>query len=481
MPKYRLTGISLAGLMILLSTLPFAAGWKSDDQATRIARIESSLQPPVQIVGREVSYQLAARMAHHKVPGLSVAVFENGNIVWAKAWGIIEAGSSQLVDTHTLFQAASIGKPITATLAMKAVARGLVGLDQPVNEVLRAWKIPENDLTRQKPVTLRLLMTHRAGILVGSFLGFQEGEPLPRLVQILNGEPPAKTPPIVVDILPGSRMRYSDFNYVIIQQLLIELFNTPFRELMQREVLDPAGMVDSAFAQPLDTRLRANAATGHKLNGEPIAGKYRVHPDLSPSGLWSTPSDICRWAMAVLDAKNGTSERLFSQALAQQMLKEDLIPVQKLKGGDARFDHTGNNVGFTSVFCAYTRGCGAAVMTNSNNFELINEVLRAIAIEYGWEDQDLKPRVVKVATLDNLSIYAGSYKIGDLIIIVSVDGDHLVAVNPKEGTLTLYPESATDFMIYEQGLPLKFEFDKSGKVLGARNASGILIERLEPK
>jgi CubicO group peptidase (beta-lactamase class C family) len=282
----------------------------------------------------------------------------------------------------------------------------------------------------------------------------------------------------VVDILPGTKERYSDFNYAIIQQLLIERLGAPFRELMQREVLDPAGMLDSDFEQPLAPQRRANAATGHKLSGEPIPGKYRVHPDLAPSGLWSTPSDICRWSIAVLDAWQGTSERLLSQASARQMLSEGLISVQELDGGDLRFAHTGNNVGFTSVFCAYTRGCGAAVMSNSNNFDIINEVLRAIAIEYGWEE--IKPKSVKVVTLDDLSIYAGSYKIDDGIITVSADGDHLVAVTP-EGTLTLYPESASDFIIFEQGLPLKFEFSGRGKVIRARNSTGLPIERIELK
>jgi CubicO group peptidase (beta-lactamase class C family) len=465
--------------MILLSMHAFATGPQQDDQSARILRIESALQPPAQLLGREVSYRLADRMAYHKVPGLSVAVFENGKVVWAKGWGVLEAGSSRQVDTHTIFQAASIGKPLTATLVMKAVARGQIGLDQPVNELLREWKVPENEFTRQQPVTLRLLLTHRAGILVGSFLGYKEGEPLPSLVQILNGEPPATTPPIVVDILPGTEERYSDFNYAIIQQLLIESLGAPFRELMQREVLDPAGTVDSGFEQPLAPERRVNATTGHKLSGEPISGKYRIHPDLAPSGLWATPTDICRWCIALLDAWQGTSERMLSQTTARQMLSEGLIPVQKLDGGDIRFQHAGNNVGFTSVFCAYTRGSGVAVMSNSNNFDIINEVLRAIAVEYGWED--IKPMTVHVVPLDDLSIYAGAYKIGEETITVSVDGDHLVAVTSEEGTLTFYPESATDFVVYEQALPLKFEFDESGNVVRARNARGLPIERIRPE
>lgn len=468
-------------ITILASTLACTTASQRDDHAARLRRIENTLQPPVQLLGREVNYKLSDRMAYHKVPGLSAAVFEKGEVVWAKTWGVLEAGSSQQADTHTIFQAASIGKPLTATLAMKAADRGWIGLDQPVNELLQEWKIPENDFTRQQPVTPRLLLTHRAGILVGSFTGFQEGEPIPSLVQILNGEPPATNPPIMVDILPGTDARYSDFDYAIIQQLLIERCGAPFRESMQREVLDPSGMIDSGFEQPLSPQRRLNAATGHKRDGDPIPGKYRIHPDLSPSGLWSTPTDICHWAIAVLDAWHGRSERLLSQASSKRMLEEDLISAQKMDNGDLRFAHTGSNVGFTSVFCAYTSDSGAAIMSNSSNFEIINELLRAIAIEYGWEDKDTKPIVVKVVTLDDLGIYAGSYRIGDATITVNADKDHLLAMTPDEGTLTLYPTSATEFIIFEQGLPLTFEFDDSGKVIRARNSRGLPIDRIATK
>jgi len=461
---------------ILLPSAHAIAAGGQDDPIDRIARIERTLQPPAQIVGREVTYALAERMAHHKVPGLSVSVFENGRIAWAKAWGVLEVGSTRPVDTHTLFQAASIGKPLTATLAMKTAARGLVGLDQPVNEVLREWKIPDNDFTRQRPVTLRQLLTHRAGILVGSFVGFEEGESLPSLEQILKGEPPADTPPIVVDMLPGSSERYTDFGYAVVQQLLTERLGAPFRESMRREVLDPAGMLDATFAQPLDAELRANAATGHTRSGEPIAGRYRVFPDLASSGLWATPSDICRWSIALIDAWRGSSERLLSRAAARQLLGEGLISVQELDDGALRFQHAGSNPGFTSVFWAYTSGCGAAVMANSSDMEIVNEVVRAIAVAYGWKE--LQPRTIAVVTLGDLGVYAGSYRIEDLVIRVRAEGDHLVAQNPREGTLTLYPESATDFVILEQGLPIKFEFD-GGKVVRARNSRGFALERIE--
>ena len=115
-------------------------------------------------------------------------------------------------------------------------------------------------------------------------------------------------------------------------------------------------------------------------------------------------------------------------------------------------------------------------MSNSSNMEIVNEVVRAIAVEYGRKE--IQPRTIKGAALDDLGAYAGSYRTEDLVIRVRAEGDHLVAENPREGTLTLYPESATDFVILEQGLPITFEFD-GGEVVRARNSRGLPLERVE--
>ncbi len=139
---------------------------------------------------------MADLMQRHAVPGVSIAVIHGGKVDWARGYGVLRAGGAEAVDMATLFQAASISKPVTAAGALRLVNAGLLGLDEDINRELRAWKLPENDWTARTPVTLRQLLSHSAGTTVHGFPGYAKGEALPTLVQVLDGEPPANTAPI---------------------------------------------------------------------------------------------------------------------------------------------------------------------------------------------------------------------------------------------------------------------------------------------
>jgi CubicO group peptidase (beta-lactamase class C family) len=207
-------------------------------------------------------------MAFYKVPGVSVAVFENGKLAWAKGYGVRDAEGTAPVDAETLFQAGSISKPVTAVAVMRLVERGLLSLDEPVNDKLTSWKIPDNALTAGHPVTLRELLSHSAGLTVHGFPGYARGAPVPSLVEVLDGRPPANTPAIVVNLTPGTQWRYSGGGYTVIQQLLDDVTGKPFPETLKRLVLDPAGMTHSRFEQPLSeaARGRRAGARGARLN-----------------------------------------------------------------------------------------------------------------------------------------------------------------------------------------------------------------------
>jgi CubicO group peptidase (beta-lactamase class C family) len=159
-------------------------------------------------------------MEHYHVPGVSVAVFHDFRLAWARGYGIREAGSKQPVTTRTLLQAASIGKPITAAAVLGLVEAGRLSLDADVNTALRSWKLPANEWTRTRAVTPRQLLSHSAGVTVHGFPGYAIGEPTPTLLEILNGQPPANTDPIVVDQEPAQKFRYSGGGYVILQQAI---------------------------------------------------------------------------------------------------------------------------------------------------------------------------------------------------------------------------------------------------------------------
>ena len=228
-----------------------------------IARAIAGLRPQVEIEGRPQSrWTLAERMAHYKVPGISVAIISGGKVVWAGGFGVKEAGTNDSVTATTLFQAASISKPVTATAMLRLVSEGKVALDTNVNRYLKSWQVPDNKFTATEKVTLRRIASHSAGLTVHGFPGYAEGAPVPTVVQILNGAKPANTAAVRVDTTPGAIWRYAGGGTTIEQLIMTEVTGEPFPALMKRLVLDPAGMTHSTYEQPLPEARWAEAARG---------------------------------------------------------------------------------------------------------------------------------------------------------------------------------------------------------------------------
>ena len=204
------------------------------DLAERIHTIENNL--PVKTWFRWSKKTLVDRMEHYKVPGVSIAVINDDEIEWAKGYGILEVGSNKSVTPDTLFQAASIGKSLTAAATMHFIETGKLNLDENVNDKLSSWKVPENTFTKQEKVTLRRLLSHSAGMTVSGFRGYAKGEKIPTLLQILDGKPPANNKPIRVDNTPGKEFRYSGGGFQFVQQLLEDVITEPFSIIMQKSL-----------------------------------------------------------------------------------------------------------------------------------------------------------------------------------------------------------------------------------------------------
>lgn len=336
-------------------------------------------------------------MEHHNVPGVSVAVINNYEIEWVKAYGVLEAGKDDPVTPHTLFQAASISKPVSSTAALHYVDEGLLNLDEPVNNKLVLWKIPENEFTALEDVTLRHLLSHSAGFPTMNLYGYREGEPIPTLLQILEGVNPSTTPPIRVQAVPGAGYTYANSGFIVLQQLLTDATGKPFADLMQEIVLDPIGMDSSTFGQPLRGTLRDEAAIGHGIDGTPMEEKWRVFPEQAAGGLWTTPSDLARFAIEIMLSKRGQSHGILSQDIVAQMLTPQIggaglgFGLGDDGGDRIYFMHKGANEGFKCVLVGYyERGQGVVIMTNSENGDaLYEELLKSISIEYGWVEKGI--------------------------------------------------------------------------------------------
>ncbi len=399
--------------------------------SARVARVLGGLRPTVEAVGRPpVRWTLAERLAHYRVPGASVAVIADGRVAWARGVGVKAAGSTAASDSvtpATLFQAASISKPVTATAALRLVEQGTLALDADVNRSLTTWKVPAGPHTANEKVTVRRLLSHTAGLTVHGFPGYAPDSALPTLAQVLDGRPPANTEPVRVDAVPGTLARYSGGGYVVLQQLLSDVTGQPFHVLMQSLVLGPAGMTQSTFAQPLPPERAGDAARAHDAEGATVPGGWHVYPEQAPAGLWTTPTDLARWALAVRaahaaggreagKAAGGAAGGLLQPATAAAMLTPQTARARKAPdmpgevglgpfvsgaGRALRVEHGGVNEGFVSNLILYPAlGVGAVVMANGDGAHLLlKELELALAAEYGWPG--VEARKVRVVALDS--------------------------------------------------------------------------------
>jgi CubicO group peptidase (beta-lactamase class C family) len=341
--------------------------------------------------GDDLDAFVAAQMAQRHIPGLSLAIIEGGRIVDARAYGVTDPGGTVPVTTATLFQAGSISKPVSALGALRLVERGRLDLDADVNRTLTTWKVPSNSFTAAKPVTLRGLLSHTAGLTVHGFPGYAVDVTRPTVVQVLNGEPPTNTPAIRVDTTPGAIWRYSGGGYTVMQQMVVDVTGKPFPEYMREAVLQPIGMTHSSFEQPLPPVMAAMTAAGQYGDGQPVKGRWHVYPEMAAAGLWTTPSDLARFAIEVQEAYAGRSSKVVSQAMVRRMLTVEKQGVGlglflQGSGPTLVFNHGGRDEGFDASLNALAEtGQGLVVMINANdNSSMMNRLVGFVARKYAW-------------------------------------------------------------------------------------------------
>ncbi|MGD2248187.1 MAG: serine hydrolase domain-containing protein [Candidatus Methanofastidiosia archaeon] len=340
-------------------------------------------------------------MKKNHAPGVQIAVINDFNIEWTNCYGFIDANSKKRVTPDTIFEAGSATKALTAVTVLHYVDAGELSLDTHVNNVLRSWKIPDNNVGKGDQVQLHHLLTHTAGINLpdGGFTILDNS--IPTLPQVLNGEIPAVNDPVSFIFTPGSNHCYSNFGYVILQLLLEDVTGTPFDHIVKDIIFHTIGMESSTFNQPLPPELKENAATPHDENGTPQESEY--HPRaLAQGGLWTTSKDLALFTREIMKSYHGKSNKIISKSLVHQMVSPHYIldPEKAMsftaqglgfflsgKGKDLLFAHPGLNVpGATSILVGFPeRGEGASIMTNSiHGLTVQTHILNELSKEYGW-------------------------------------------------------------------------------------------------
>ena len=455
-------------LLVFLLT-PSVAG--QSPVQSRIERIEKGLLPPVLVKGGP-AWTIQERLKFYKIPGVSIAVINDYKVEWAKAYGVKDVETNEPVSTETLFQAGSISKPVAAMVALKKVEQGKIALDEDINNKLTSWKLPDNEFTAKRKVTLAHLLSHTGGLTVHGFPGYAVGEKIPTLPEVLNGSAPANTAPVRVDMEPGTKFRYSGGGVTIAQLAIMDIEKKPYPQIAQETVLGPLNMTSSTYSQPLPDPIRKKAASGYRLNGKPVEGKIHVYPEMAAAGLWTTPTDLAKFAIEVQLSLSGKSNKVLSKETTAKMvtpIMEDIVGLGffiEKHGAATYFGHGGADEGFRAqLLVNRDKGYGAVVMVNSDNAQIINEILRGIAREYKWDDY--LPQPVDVVSVDSnkLDVYVGRFLVNpDRVLTVTKDHGKLYGEPTTSPRVELFAVSENEFIRSDVDVRYTFERNASGKV-----------------
>lgn len=411
-----------------------------------IESIENGLLKPLQLKGDSIeTYSIAERMAFHKVPGISIAVVRNGEVHWAKGYGLANTTDSTEVSVNTMFQAGSISKPIAGLAALKLFEENKVDLDTDVNMYLKDWRVEENEFTHENKVTLRRLLTHTAGMTVHGFPGYQQTDTFPTISEVLDGN--GNTPRIFVDTPPDSIWRYSGGGYTVMEKVVEDISGQPLEKYMKTNILEPLEMNNSTYEQPLPVKYHGKASAAYDSQGRIIEGLWHNYPEQAAAGLWTTPTDLARYCIAIQEIAGGKTESILSQNTINKMLtkhKNDwgLGPALASSGDSLRFQHGGKNAGFTNNMIGFAHtGDAVIIMTNADNGgALIGEILRSVSNYYHWGFAS--QRIIELAAPGtyNIEKFLGKYLyteqvpgIGDYIVELTRENNKIIVNDPNNG------------------------------------------------
>jgi CubicO group peptidase (beta-lactamase class C family) len=316
--------------------------------------------------------------------GVSVALIENYRIVWAKGFGITRAGTTDSVTGETLFQTASVTKAITAAVAMRDIQEGKFSFNENVNKWLSSWRVPENNYTKESPVTVQKCLSHTTGISHPGFMTVEPNEVPPTLVQALRGEAPAKNEPVTVNSQPG-KYKYIGAGDVILELLLTEIEKKEYSTVVQEKLLAPLQMNHSTFERFLPNEKFKSVAFNH-IEGKVIKNNYQYVYPLSFWGMWSTPTDLANFIIDLQLSLNGKSGKTLTERNAKTMVAPEQLKglnaytngfmLEKRGTGIVFFGHDGHNPGSISTMIASIDGhYGLVILTNSEDgWKAINKI-----------------------------------------------------------------------------------------------------------
>lgn len=379
--------------MLLMSTLSVSTLWLSPVPAasaqTDPARFEDLMRGRFAQNGTVSYAALEDRMAHYGVPGVAVGVIEDGNLVFAQGYGVLQQGSDQPVTADTVFSVGSVSKVATALMTLHLVETDLIDLDDDITHAVAGWSPSSDNPYSDAALTPRMVLSHTGGLNLHGFADFMPGEDLPTALETLNGEAPASHPALDIQALPGSRYRYSGGGYTLLQEFIAQQAEDEFASVAETALFGPLDLSRSSFANPLPED-HGNIAKAHDREGAPTAlpRGYEAMPEMAASGLWTSARDLGTLVAEMIQAYRGESAYL-SQDMALAMMTRVAPSEHGL--GPRIMGHVFHHGGANNSYRAWIEGDlqtgnGLVVLTNaSNGMDLAIEIRNAMNDAMDWD------------------------------------------------------------------------------------------------
>ena len=452
----------------------------------KITQVENNLGLWVKIEGESNQKKLQQQMDFYHINGVSIAVVKDYKIEWSRGYGWADIAEQRPVTTTTLFQAGSISKSINGIGILKLVQEKQLNLDTDINDYLKIWKFPYDELSKGKKITLANLLSHTAGLNVYGFPGYEKGSEIPALNVSLDGKIPSLTPSVRSAFEPGLKFQYSGGGITISQLLLQDITAKPYDVFMLESVLRPLGMNNSFYSIPLSSNTQNALATAYKDDGNEVKGKYHIYPEQAAAGLWTNPTDLASDIIETQLAVQGKS----SKVLSQEMTKIRLTPFKdsesalgvfiNKKGEQTYFQHSGKIEGFVAQYYGSLEGGnGVVVMANTSNTSILMEIINSVAVVYDWK-QFYEPQFKKVVKInsDILETYLGEYKIGNIILSIKKLDDGIIIYQGNEKSKLNFISNTDFFLVEKPGDEFKFTSNSLNQVDGINLKKGKKIIKI---
>ncbi|WP_425422809.1 serine hydrolase domain-containing protein [Phaeodactylibacter xiamenensis] len=386
------------------------------------ARLENGMRGKVKFIGEaERLNSIADKMSEYTIPAISLAVIREGQIEWSETYQNTEVGENQKLDCTSLFQAASLSKPVTFMAAVRMHAAGEIDLDKNIEDYLKSFQLPQGKQTVGNPVTFRNIFSHTSGINAGGYQGYNRSLDMPSDLDILMGNDGVNSPAIEVVWEPNETLAYSGGGYTLAELALQDIYGATFSEIMKKWILRPANMENSEFTQPLPASDSNRVAKGHTHSAEALEGGWRNHPEQAAAGLWSNAVDLARFMTEIYDAYQGNPS-IFSQSDIESIIRDERDGhvygfIVNRTENDLALTHYGGNAGYrTAMTISLTTGNGLVYLINSDNGgNLGNELLLSAAQVYGWKHFPQTQAHRKKIDTDTLKALEGAYKWNDQV------------------------------------------------------------------